>query len=127
LLDSDAAGDKAANQDVLVHTLGNNRVLRTKDAYVGAVNKPEIEDMLRETLISVAKSELKWDVAVTASAQSSRPIVDVFAHEVGSDFSKYRLAKGFLRWARGADANSLTADERAQWTKMINTINKALA
>src|SRR3984957_6688855 len=56
LLDSDAAGDQAANQDVLVHTLGNKNILRTKDAYKGAVQRPEIEDMLRDTLVSVAKS-----------------------------------------------------------------------
>src|SRR5207244_2676255 len=31
LLDSDAAGDQAANQDVLVITLGNKAILRTKD------------------------------------------------------------------------------------------------
>ena len=32
LLDSDAAGDQAATQDVLVHTLGNKAILRTRDA-----------------------------------------------------------------------------------------------
>jgi hypothetical protein len=50
LLDSDSAGEQAAQQDVLVHTLGNKQVLRTKDAYAGPVTKPEIEDLLRETL-----------------------------------------------------------------------------
>ena len=36
LLDSDAAGDAAAQQETLVHTLGNKRILRTKDHYVGS-------------------------------------------------------------------------------------------
>ncbi|MGH8426673.1 MAG: ATP-dependent nuclease [Gammaproteobacteria bacterium] len=54
LLDSDAAGDQAARQDTLVHTLGNKKILRTKDAYSGKVTKPEIEDLLRETLVQVA-------------------------------------------------------------------------
>jgi hypothetical protein len=49
LLDSDAAGDQVAKQDTIVHTLGNKGILRTKDSYTGEVNKPEIEDLLRDT------------------------------------------------------------------------------
>lgn len=49
LLDSDAAGDQAAQQETLVHTLGNRGILRTKDAYTGIVTKPEVEDLLRDT------------------------------------------------------------------------------
>ncbi|SUC46503.1 Uncharacterised protein [Providencia stuartii] len=33
LLDSDNAGDQAAKQEVLVHRLGNKRILRTSDFY----------------------------------------------------------------------------------------------
>ncbi|HAF03388.1 MAG TPA: OLD family endonuclease, partial [Spartobacteria bacterium] len=58
LLDSDMAGDQAAYQEILVHTLGNKAVLRTKDAYSGAVEKPAVEDLLRKTLIDVAKNDL---------------------------------------------------------------------
>src|ERR1700730_7661154 len=92
LLDSDAAGDQAAQQDVLVHTLGNKAIVRTKDAYDGPVGRPEIEDMLRTTLVAVAKSDLGWDIEATATAQPARPIVDIFAAEI-ANFSKYRLAK----------------------------------
>ncbi|HCP91937.1 MAG TPA: OLD family endonuclease, partial [Spartobacteria bacterium] len=97
LLDSDMAGDQAAYQEILVHTLGNKAVLRTKDAYSGAVEKPAVEDLLRKTLIDVAKNDLGWDVAEAATVQRERSIIDVFASAV-SDFSKYRLAKAFLRW-----------------------------
>ena len=45
LLDSDAAGDQAAKQDALVHSLGNKNILRTKDAYVGSVKHPEIQTL----------------------------------------------------------------------------------
>jgi AAA ATPase domain len=124
LLDSDTAGDQAANQDVLVHTLGNKRILRTKDAYSGAVAKPEIEDLLRETLIAVAKEALGWDVAAKATEQPARPITDVFAEQV-SDFSKYRLAKAYVRWTRDHNANELTPSERAQWAALIERINGA--
>src|SRR6185369_5268158 len=126
LLDSDAAGDNAAKQDVLVHTLGNKSILRTKDFYAGLVATPEIEDLFRETLISVAKTNLGWDVAAAAATQSTRPIVDVFADEVTKDFSKYKLAKAFLRWARDHTANDLTQAEREQAAKLILAINKAL-
>ena len=56
LLDSDAAGDAAAEvSEALVHTLGNKNILRTADAYEGAVKRPEIEDLLRDTLIKVRR------------------------------------------------------------------------
>jgi predicted ATP-dependent endonuclease of OLD family len=127
LLDSDAAGDQAAKQDVLVHTLGNKAVLRTKDAYDGAVTRPEIEDMLRDTLVTVAKSDLGWDVTSTAAAQPARPIVDIFAAEIGAGaFSKYRLAKAFVRWTRDHRAADLSDDERRRWKKLIDLINAAL-
>lgn len=125
LLDSDAAGDQAAKQEVLVGTLGNKNILRTKDAYVGPVAKPEIEDLLRQTLVGVAKSELSWDVAATVDAQPTRPIVDIFAAEI-SDFSKYRLAKAFIRWTRAHTAADLSAGEQEQWEKLVGMINKIL-
>lgn len=125
LLDSDGAGDQAAKQEVLVGTLGNKNILRTKDAYVGSVAKPEIEDLLRETLVGVAMSELSWDIAATAVAQPARPIVDIFAAEI-NDFSKYKLAKAFIRWTREHTAADLGAGEQGQWEKLFGMINKAL-
>jgi len=125
LLDSDAAGDQAAQQETLVHTLGNKKILRTKDAYSGNVTKPEIEDLLRETLVQVALDDLGWDVRARAASEDSRPIVDVFAAEV-DDFSKYKLAKAFLRWSRAREASDLTGDELRHWKTLVDTINKAL-
>ncbi len=125
LLDSDAAGDQAAQQDTLVFTLGNKKILRTRDAYLGEVAKPEIEDLLRDTLVQVALSEISWDVKSQATTQASRPIVDIFNAEV-SGFSKYKLAKAFLRWSRSHEADDLSEIERSQWKALINAINKAL-
>jgi hypothetical protein len=125
LLDSDAAGDQAAQQDTLVHTLGNKKIIRTKDAYSGKVTRPEIEDLLRETLVQIAHADLGWDIRATAVAQDVRPIVDIFESEV-SDFSKYKLAKAFLRWARTHEASDLTEEERKQWKTLIDAVNKAL-
>jgi energy-coupling factor transporter ATP-binding protein EcfA2 len=125
LLDSDAAGDQAAQQDVLVNALGNKGILRTKDFYSGEVTRPEMEDMLRDTLITIAKDHLGWDVSKTAIAQPKRPIVDVFTAEIG-DFSKYKLAKEFIRWTRAHEASDLSSEELRQWEKLITTVNRAL-
>ena len=124
LLDSDNAGDQAANQENLVHSLGNKNILRTKD-FCSGVSKPEIEDLLRETLITIAATEFAKDVSVTANAQPTRPIVDIFTSEI-TGFSKYKLAKAFVNWTRSNQASSLTADEIKQWEKLFKTINKVL-
>lgn len=125
LLDSDAAGEKANNQDTLVHTLGNKWIIRTKDAYTGTVPTPRVEDLLRETLIHVAKTKLDWDVTTAASEQRETPITDVFAGEIG-DFSKYRLAKAFVQWTRDHKASDLSPKERSQWKTLIERINATL-
>lgn len=126
LLDSDAAGDAAAQQDVLVNTLGNKKIIRTKDVYQGAVTKTEIEDVLRDTLVDIAKEQLSWDVSETAKNQPSRPIVDIFEKEIGNTFSKYKLAKAFLRWTRDHKLDDLREIEIGQAQELVNKINKAL-
>lgn len=124
LLDSDAAGDQAAQQENLVHTLGNKNILRTKD-YVTGIPKAEIEDLLKVTLISIVKSEYGIDTSATATSQPSRPIIDIFTSEV-PNFSKYKLAKAFIRWTKTNEAKNLTNDERENLKKWIQQINKAL-
>jgi len=123
LLDSDTAGDQAAKQEVLVHTLGNKRILRTKDAYSGPTTRVEIEDLLRDTLVSVAKVEFGWDISTVAAAQRTRPIIDIFQSEI-ADFSKYKLSKGYIRWTRSHAANDLSVVERSHWTALIEKINR---
>lgn len=125
LLDSDIAGDQAAQQDTLVHTLGNKGILRTKDAYTGAVTKPEIEDLLRDTLVKVAKDALGIDVTAALAAQPGRPVVDLLG-DAASNFSKYKLAKAYVRWTRDHTASDLTVAERTHFTALIEKINKAL-
>jgi len=125
LLDSDNAGNQAAEQDTLVHTLGNKAILRTKDYLNAEIKGAEIEDLLRDTLISVANIELSWDVAAKAKGQVKRSLVSVFESEI-KDFSKYKLAKAFLRWSRDHSASDLSDAEREQWIKLITGINSAL-
>ena len=125
LLDSDNAGDQAAKQETLVHILGNKNILRTHDVCPGAITKPEIEDLLRNSLVAIAQSELGWDVAEAATKQPQRPIVDIFTAEI-ADFSKYRLAKAYLRWTREHSAADLTEDERSSWVDFIKRVNQVL-
>ena len=51
--------------------------------------------------------------------------VFVFARTV-ADFSKYKLAKAFLRWARAHNAADLLPLETQQWGSLFEKINKAL-
>ncbi len=125
LLDSDSAGNQAAEQDTLVHTLGNTRILRTKDFLGSEVKGAEVEDLLRDTLVKIAKDDCGWDIVKSASDHPARPIVNIFEKEI-KGFSKYKLAKAFLRWTRDHAASDLTSDERGQWTKLIQKINTAL-
>lgn len=125
LLDSDAAGNAAAEQETLVHQLGNKNILRTKDAYTGDVRKTEIEDLLRDTLVQIAKNDPGWNVTKTAGEQPTRPIIEIFAAEIPA-FSKYKLAKAYLRWTREHSADDLAPGERDTWDKLIAAIIKAL-
>lgn len=124
LLDSDSAGDQAAQQENLVHTLGNKNIMRTKD-YVNNVPKAEIEDLLRETLIDIVKAEYGVDTKAISDSQPNRPIIDIFSAEV-VDFSKYKLSKMYIKWTKDNDAKKLKPLELANWKKLIQAINKNL-
>ena len=126
LLDSDAEGDLAAKQDTLVNALGSKRILRTKDSYSGQVATPEVEDILRDTLLNIAKEDCGWDAISAAQMQVKRPVVDILESVAKKDFSKYKLAKAFIRWSRDHELIDLNEIEIAQAEKLIEKINKAL-
>lgn len=122
LLDSDTAGDEAASQAVLLHSLGTKGIIRTKEAYTGSGMRVEIEDLLRHTLVGIAKFELNWDITAAAAEQPNRQIVEIFKSEI-PNFSKYKLAKAYVRWTRSHGANDLSITERVQWTTLVEKIN----
>ena len=124
LLDSDSAGDQAAQQENLIHTLGNKNIFRTKD-YCKNVSTPEIEDLLRKTLIDIVQLEYSINCQDIADSQPNRSIVSIFNKEV-PNFSKYNLAKAFIKWCKDHDSSHLAADEVDEWKKLIESINKAL-
>lgn len=126
LLDSDRAGDDVAKQEVLVHTLKQKAIFRTKDFLFETIEKSEIEDLLRETLVELVRSEYEVDVKAAFEKQSDKPTVDILAKEI-KDFSKYKLAKAFLRWSRDHDASHLSKTEVEQFEKLFAAVNKALS
>jgi hypothetical protein len=125
LLDSDQAGDAAATQDDFVRLMPRHCIHRTKEHYAGPVSRPETEDLLRATLVDVAKDLLGWDVTAVAAAQPTRPIVEVFAAEI-TGFSKYKLAKAFCRWSASHTAADLTDEEVAAWESLVAAVNRSL-
>lgn len=125
LLDSDQAGDKAAEQNELVAMLEKKRLLRTKDFAAGTVKGPEIEDLLRETLVAVARDRCGWDVGQIATSQPQRRLVDILNKEV-SGFSKFKLTRAFLSWLGDHGFDGLTADEQKAVKGFFTAANKAL-
>jgi predicted ATP-dependent endonuclease of OLD family len=124
LLDSDNAGDQAATQEALVNTLGNKNILRTKD-YCTGIEKAEIEDLLRETLVLVINTAFSVDVLADVTANRDKSLIDIISHKI-PDFSKYKLAKAYVRWTRDHSSSDLTANERTQWKSLFDAINKVL-
>ena len=82
----------------------------------------EIEDLLRNMLVNIAKTEFRWDISAAAAEQPNRQIIEIFKSEI-PDFSKYKLAKAYVRWTRGHTSNDLSIAERVQWTTLIEKIN----
>ena len=125
LLDSDNAGDLAAQQDALVALLPKKAVLRVADFLTTPVKGAEVEDLFRTTVTSVAAS-LGWDSTSTVAAQPTRPIMDILTAEHGRGVSKWKLAKAFLGWIGTNGYDALAEDERTAWTKLVAAVNKAL-
>lgn len=126
LLDSDNAGDQAAKQEVLVHRLGGKRILRTMDFTTPPIPRAEIEDLLRDTLVPLALAEFEIDVTAQVAEFPQTPIIDLLEKAGAGKFSKYKLAKAYIRWTRDNNASNLSDLERASWKKLIDTINTAL-
>ena len=66
-------------------------------------------------------------IYLQAEVQPSRPIVDVMTSVAKKDFSKYKLAKAFIRWSRDHDLNDLKPHEIKQAGDLFTKINKALS
>lgn len=124
LLDSDQAGDNAASQDSLVHSLGHKGILRTLDFLDGEVANPETEDLLRETLQTVAKEELGIDLFSKDTRASKSVATIIKSHK--PNLSKNKLAKAFVKWCRAKTYDDLSVREKEQWAALFNKIKSRL-
>ena len=124
LLDSDSAGDKAAQQDTVIHSLGAKNILRTKEFLDREIKNSEIEDIIRETLAEIFKFEYGTEIT-TEELESDKPIIDIFKRST-QDFSKFKLSKAFLHWAREHSSSDLQSNEAENCKKLIETINRKL-
>lgn len=123
LLDSDNAGDSAAKQDSLVHSVGHKGIIRTAEYLDGTIKAPETEDLLRDTLINVAASELKQKFKVTSKEAS----ISMATLLQKADISKYKLAKAFLQWCRTHTLDDLTTGEQESWERLFKNVNSVLS
>ena len=124
LLDSDSAGDKAAQQEVVVHALGTKNILRTKEFLSREIKNSEIEDIIRETLASIFFTEYAIQIS-SEDLASNKAIVDIFK-KADPKFSKFKLSKAFLNWAREHSSKDLTQDEIRNCEKLLESINRRL-
>lgn len=124
LLDSDSAGDKAAQQETVVHALGAKNILRTKEFLSREIKNSEIEDIIRETLADIFQQE--YDIKIdTETLASDKAIIDIFK-KADSTFSKLKLSKAFLAWARERSSEDLKESELKNCKNLIETINRRL-
>ncbi|ENW06974.1 AAA family ATPase [Acinetobacter beijerinckii] len=124
LLDSDVAGDKAAEQDTVIYSLGAKNILRTKEFLSEEIKNSEIEDIIRETLVNIFKDQYQIDI-LDEEITSDKPIIDIFK-KAKKDFSKAQLAKAFLSWAKNHSSADLSTAEQVNCKHLIDTINKKL-
>jgi predicted ATP-binding protein involved in virulence len=127
LFDSDTAGRAAAEDEAFVHLMKKERIYYVGDFYDGIVEQPELEDLLRSTLLGVARDELGIDAFERAVAHPRRSVCDLLGDGVGRSFSKYRLAKAFLRWMRYHGFADLSAQERYVLLELFAAVNQATA
>ena len=121
LFDSDDAGRAAAGEDAFVRLMREQRILSVADFYKGAVEMPEVEDLVRDTLLSVAHDELGLD---TIDEQAQRRVRDVLE---APPISKYRLAKAFIRWMRTHGWDDLQSHEQDMLRSLFIAVNDATA
>lgn len=124
LLDSDAAGTRAAEQDALWQLLSKKRILRTGD-HISEVRGSEFEDLIRTSLAKVARDGLGADSVHLIASQPSRPIMEILIANHGQ-VSKWKLARTFVRWLADNGTEALTSGEKTAWASLTTSVNNAL-
>ena len=126
LLDSDAAGEKAASQDELVRLLPKRGILRTKDFYQGPSPVPRWRTSCGTHSLPSPRANSAGTSRLRPARSPLRRIVDILDTQI-TGFSKYRLAKAFLTWLSTHGWADLAEAERVALAKLFTAANKALA
>lgn len=129
LLDSDAAGDNAANQEILIEKLQKKNILRTSDFCNKQVKNSAIEDVVRETLAKLYSENFDLKFDINSEDYCSKSIVEILkieSHKAKIEFNKYQLAKLFLGWAREHTDADLNSEESEHVKKLLDTIKAKL-
>jgi hypothetical protein len=86
---------------------------------------PTIEDLMRTTLAAVAKSELGWDVTQYVTSMPTVPILKIFDDRMGNEYSRMKLTKAFMNWARPKidGFSTLLPEEQKRFKNFMNEIN----
>ena len=70
---------------------------------------------------SLAGMSQKWPLSSLSDLLSTSLLNEL------ADFSKYRLAKAYLRWTRKHCASDLAQEEVNSWVELIEMVNRGLA
>ena len=117
------------DQAKLINAVGARHILRSRDFTDQNIDAPTIEDLFRDTLLNIAKTELGWDVSQYASTMPNAPILKIFNERMGSEYSRAKLSKAFMGWARPRiDAfSTLDHDEQKRLRDLMSEINSTFA
>ncbi|MCL2785974.1 MAG: AAA family ATPase [Methanomassiliicoccaceae archaeon] len=113
------------DQGRLINSVGAKHILRSRDFIDRDIEMPTFEDLIRNTLVTVAKSELGWDVSQHAASMPNVPILRIFDERMGNEYSRTKLTKAFMAWARPKiDAfSTLEQDEQKRMKDLMAEIN----
>jgi hypothetical protein len=117
------------DRDKLINAVGAKHIIRTRDLMDQAMDMPTFEDLIRNTLLNVAKSELGWDAVQYAASRPNTPILKIFDERMGSEYSRTKLAKSFMNWSRPKldGFGLLDADEQKRLKALMAEINLSFA
>lgn len=87
--------------------------------------KDELEDLVRDNLIAVAKQILSWTVLKIPTSQGSLPTLEMFAAEMAEP-RKYKLAIAFLRWSEKNRVSTLTREQILFYRDLFEEVKKFL-
>ncbi|MCL2142786.1 MAG: ATP-binding protein, partial [Methanomassiliicoccaceae archaeon] len=113
------------DQERLINAVGARHLLRSRDFIDQEIKMPTVEDLMRDTLASVAKSELGWDVSQYVVSMPSTPILKIFDDRMGNEYSRTKLTKAFMNWSRPKidSFTSLSEGEQKRFINLMAEIN----